>query len=107
MFRLGRGSIGIMGEKQSAFLGYLFAGILLLVLFELFLVQPQVAMIPYSDFRTLLAAGQVTEATIGQDTIQAVVDLRGVEKLLPPAEYKRIKQVSAEQGSSPLEGLAP
>jgi cell division protease FtsH len=97
-----------MEEKQSNLLWYLFAGVLLLAFFELFLTQSQVATIPYSDFKTLLAAGKVTEATIGQDTIQAVVDLSGTEKLLPAAEYKQIKQVSPAPGpGSPLEGLAP
>jgi cell division protease FtsH len=97
-----------MGEKQSTFLWYLFAGVLLLVFFELFVAQSQVATIPYSDFKVLLAAGKVTEATIGQDTIQAVVDLSGTEKLLPAAEYKQVKGMPAGQGSSePLEDLAP
>jgi cell division protease FtsH len=96
-----------MGEKRSAVLWYLFAGILLLVFFEWFLSQSQVALIPYSDFKTLLAAGKVTEATIGQDTIRAVVDLRGAEKLLPAAEYRQIKEGAGLAGSSPIEGLLP
>ncbi|MGA7539466.1 MAG: ATP-dependent zinc metalloprotease FtsH [Steroidobacteraceae bacterium] len=97
-----------MGEKQSNFLWYLFAGVLLLAFFELFLAQSPGATIPYSDFKTLLAAGKVTEATIGQDTIEAVVDLKGTEKLLPAAEYKQIKGVALTPGpSSPLEGFAP
>lgn len=37
-----------------------------------------------------LAAGKVTEATLGQNRINAVIDLKGAEKLLPPAEYKQI-----------------
>ena len=97
-----------MGDKQSSLLWYVFAGVLLVAFFELFLAQSQVATIPYSDFKTLLAAGKVTEATIGQDTIQAVVDLNGAEKLLPAAEYKQIKQPTGGQGSGlPLEGFAP
>jgi cell division protease FtsH len=102
------GNIAIMAEKQSGILWYLLAGVLLLVFFELFLAQSQVAAIPYSDFKTLLAAGKVTEVTIGQDTIQAVVDLNGTEKLLPAAEYKQIKAISPASGSSsPFEGIAP
>jgi cell division protease FtsH len=97
-----------MGEKQSGLLWYLFAGVLLLAFFELFLAQSRVATIPYSDFKTLLAAGKVTEVTIAQDTIQAVIDLNGTEKLLPAAEYKQIQSVSPASGSSsPFEGFAP
>src|SRR5579883_3320781 len=89
-----------MGGKQSALLGYLFAGLLLVAVFQFLLTQPQVAMIPYSDFKTLLAAGKVTEATIGQDTIEAVVDLSGARKLLPPAEYQQLEKLPAERGSN-------
>jgi cell division protease FtsH len=96
------------GEKLLAFVGPVIGGILLLGFFWLLLVQSQVAMIPYSDFKALLAAGKVTEATVGRDTIDAVVDFRGSEKLLPAAEYQDIRK-SAPAGSSgtPLGGLAP
>ena len=108
LFPIGASRIGIVGEKQSNLLWFLFAGVLLVAFFELFLAQAQVATIPYSDFKTLLAAGKVTEATIGQDTIEAVVDLTGTEKLLPAAEYKQIKEQAAAQGSRlPLQGFAP
>ena len=89
-----------MGEKLTV-LGYAVGGILLLVFLELVLVQSQVAMIPYSDFKTLLAAGKVTEATIGRDTIQAIVDLAGAEKLLPAAEYAQISRSTAARAPSP------
>ena len=109
-FSSGGGSIGTMSEKRSALLGYLFGGILLLVFFELFVLQAQLATIPYSDFKVLLGAGKVTEATIGQDTIEAVVDLRGAEKLLSAAEYKQIEAAPAGTGatsSPPAAASAP
>jgi len=90
MFLTGAGSIAVMGGKQPDFFWYLLAAIVAFALVELFVAQTQVVTIPYSDFKTLLAAGKVTEATVGQDTIDATVDLRGAEKLLPPAEYKQL-----------------
>jgi cell division protease FtsH len=98
-----------MGGKQSSVLWYLFAGILLVVMVEVFLTQPQGVMIPYSDFKALLRSGKVTEATISQDTIRATIDLRGAEKLLPPSEYEAIKEPSGVgQGlKPPLKGPAP
>jgi len=90
MFQTGAGSIAVMGGKQPDFFWYLLAAIVAFALVELFVAQTPVVMIPYSDFKTLLAAGKVTEATVGQDTIDATVDLRGAEKLLPPAEYKQL-----------------
>jgi len=99
--RASTGSMRNMGGKQSSLLWYLFAGVLLVGMVEVLLTQPQGVMIPYSDFKALLLAGKVTEATISQDTIRATVDLRGAEKLLPPAEYHDIKEPSAAgQGSS-------
>ncbi|HEX5209486.1 MAG TPA: ATP-dependent zinc metalloprotease FtsH [Steroidobacteraceae bacterium] len=89
-----------MNEKRSALLWYVLTGILLLTLLDLFLVQSQVAMIPYSDFKALLAAGKVTEATLGQNRINAVIDLKGAEKLLPPAEYKQIRDLSPTKNSA-------
>ena len=108
MFSICAGSIWSMREKLSGVLGYLIGGTLLLVFFELLLVQSQVAMIPYSDFKMLLAAGNVTEVTLGRDTIDALVDLRGTEKLLPAAEYQGIKKSSPVASSGPpLGGLPP
>jgi len=96
------GTIFNMGAKQSSVLWYLFAGLLLIGMVEVFLTQPQGVMIPYSDFKALLLAGKVTEATISQDTIRATVDLRGAEKLLPPAEYHDIKEPAASGEGSGL-----
>ena len=100
-----------MGGKQFSLLWSLVAGILLIALVDLFLSQPQGVTIPYSDFKTLLLAGKITEATIGQDTIRATVDLAGAEKLLSPAEYKAIEEPPAAGPgpglSLPLEGQTP
>jgi cell division protease FtsH len=97
-----------MGGKQSSLLWYLAAGLLLVAVLEGFLTQPQGATIPYSDFKALLAAGKVTEATVGQDTIRATVELTGAEKILPAADYLAIKEpAAAGQGlTSPLGGTA-
>jgi cell division protease FtsH len=91
-----------MSGKQSSLLWYLFAGLLLIALVELFLSQPQGVMIPYSDFKALLAAGKVTEATVGQNTIRATVDLTGAEKLLPPADYLALEKPPAQGLNMPF-----
>ena len=94
-----------MSEKLRAVLAYVIGGVLLFVAFALFALQSQVAVIPYSDFKALLAAGKVTEATIGRDTIDAVVDLKGAEALLPRAEYKEIgRSPPARSSGTPLAG---
>ena len=98
-----------MPGKMSSALWYLFAAILLVALVGVFLSQPQGVLIPYSDFKALLLAGKVTEATIGQDSIRATVNLAGAERLLPPAEYLAIQQppTAGQSFGLPLGGPTP
>jgi cell division protease FtsH len=81
-----------MDKKQSSLLWYLLGSVLLVAIVTSLLSQPKAVTIPYSDFKALLIAGKITEATISQDTIRAVVDLRGTERLLPADEYREIKE---------------
>lgn len=95
----------MMGGKQSFLLWYLFAGVLLVAFIEVLLSQPQGVLIPYSEFKSLLAAGKVTEATLTQDSIRAIVNLTGAEKLLSAADYAAVKEPSTVgQDLSPLLG---
>ena len=90
-----------MSNQQQNALWYLLGFVVLLFAIQSFIAGPHVETIPYSDFKTLLKADKVREATIGSDTIKAVVDLQGAEKLLPAAELKEMK---AAQG--PGQGLS-
>ena len=83
--------------KQSISVWYWVAmAALLFVLAQDYFARSQVTTIPYSEFKTLLASGKVRQATVSQDTIQAVIDITGTEKLLPAAEYRKL---SSQQGS--------
>ena len=62
----------------------------LLVGMQFLLVTPGAATLPYSDFKTLLAAGKVREAVVGQQTIDAQVDLTGAQALLSAEDFKRL-----------------
>ncbi|MDA8348106.1 MAG: hypothetical protein ACYCUE_10665 [Steroidobacteraceae bacterium] len=44
--------------------------------------------IPYSEFKTLLAAGKAREARVSPSTIDARSEIRGALGLLGSAEYK-------------------
>ena len=88
-----------MGNKQQFTLWYFLAGILLLFILQAYLSGPHVESMPYSDFKALLQAGKVRQATVGRETIEAVIDLRGTEKLLPSAEYGEMKQAQGSQGT--------
>ena len=88
-----------MGNKQQFTLWYFLAAILLLFVLQSYLAGPHVESMPYSDFKALLEAGKVRQATVGKDTIEAVIDLRGTEKLLPAAEYNEMKQAQGSEGA--------
>ena len=85
-----------MDNKHQFTLWFWVAAIVLLFVAQAFLVGPHVETIPYSDFKTLLSAGKVRQATVNQDSIDAVIDLQGTKKLLPTAEYDEMK---AKQGT--------
>ena len=76
--------------------------IALLFVAQFYFLGSQVETIPYSDFKTLLAAGKVRQATVGQSTIDAVIDLTGTDKLLPASEYRRIAATSGTPGAPGL-----
>ena len=85
-----------MDNKQQFTLWYFLGAILLIFAFQAYFAGPHVETVPYSDFKALLAAGNVREATVGPQTIHAVIDLRGAQTLLPAAEYQ---QMTKEQGT--------
>ena len=74
----------------------------LLLIAQLYFFGPHVTTLPYSEFKTLLAAGKVREATVGDSTITAVIDIGGTEKILPAAEYRRVAATPATAGGTQL-----
>ena len=75
---------------------------LVLILAQSYFLRPQVPTIPYSEFKTLLAAGKVRQATVGQSTIEAVIELAGTDKLLPAGAYR---ELSSEPGTRSAPGV--
>ncbi len=71
----------------------------LLVGMQFLLVTPGAATLPYSDFKTLLAAGKVREAVVGQQTIDAQVDLTGAQALLSAEDFKRLSGAPVVAGT--------
>jgi cell division protease FtsH len=51
--------------------------------------------IAYSDFKALLKAGKIREATVGTDTIDATVSLEGLGPLLAPATVAALEKQAA------------
>ena len=56
--------------------------------------------IAYSDFKVLLKGGKVRDATIGSETIDATVDLEGVDRLLAPTTVSKLEQQATASGGT-------
>jgi cell division protease FtsH len=95
-----------MDSRQQQFSLWYFLGVfVLLFAAQTYFAGPHVETISYSDFKTLLTAGNVKDATVGSDTIAATVDLKGADKLLPAAELEAMKASQAAQ--QPPSGAPP
>jgi cell division protease FtsH len=81
-----------MDKKQLFSLWYFLGVIVLLFAAQTFVARSHVGTLSYSDFKTLVQAGRVSDVTIGSETIEGSIDLSGTEKLLPAAVYDDLKQ---------------
>ncbi len=87
-----------MDKRQQQFSMWYFIGVIVLLFaVQTYFASPHVQTISYSDFKTLLQAGKVKDVTVGSETIEATIDLKGVDKLLPPAELESMKAQQATQ----------
>ena len=75
-----RKGLGPFGQRPGSVLWYGLALVLLLGVAQMYLAIPQGRPIPYSEFKTLLKGGDVTEVAIGDETI------RGTLKQAPSGE---------------------
>jgi cell division protease FtsH len=91
-------------DKRQQFSMWYFIGVLVLLLaVQTYFAASHVETLSYSDFKTLLQAGKVSDITVGVETIQGVVDLTGIDKLLPApvVESMRKRSAAQEQGATP------
>ncbi len=71
----------------------------MLVGMQFLLLAPRAATLPYSDFKTLLAAGKVREAVVGQSTVDAQIDISGAQTLLSAEDFKRLSDAPVVAGT--------
>jgi cell division protease FtsH len=85
-----------MDNQQHLSLWYFVAAALAMLVFQTYLSMPHAQLLAYSDFQTLLQAGQIKEVVISDDQLSGVADLSGLKapvtsafgRPLPPAELK-------------------
>lgn len=82
-----------MESKQQVFSVWYFLGVLVLLFaVQTFIARPHVGAVSYSDFKTLIQAGKISDVTVGSETIEGTVDLTGTESLLPAPVLEALKQ---------------
>lgn len=93
-----------MDRRQQQFSLWYFLGVMVLLFaMQTYFARLHVETISYSDFKTLLAAGKVKDVTVGSETIEATIDVKGADKLLPAAEIDSMKAQQATQSSDRLQ----
>ena len=91
-----------MNQRQQDFTLWYFLGLVVLMFAaQTYFAAPHVQTIPYSDFKALVTAGKVREATIGSETIEASADLTGTDKLLSPEVVQSLRQQPQAGASAP------
>ena len=83
----------MMENKQQQFTLWYYIGVIVLLFgLQIYLSQPPVATIPYSDFKRLVEAGKMRDVTVGTDTVTGTADLAGADKILPQTTIKLLSQ---------------
>lgn len=73
-------------DKKRPFvpISYFILPLLILLLFQNVFQRTEVETIAYSEFKSLLKSGMVTDLTIGDYTIRGNVKANGAKEILPP-----------------------
>src|SRR5215469_1663099 len=82
-----------MEPKQRTFsLWYTVLAFLVLFGIQAFLLAPRPENLPYSEFKTLLGAGKVSDLVLYKETITGKLSLVGLEKVLPKEKIEELKR---------------
>ncbi len=82
-----------MERKQQRFsVGYLIAASIAFWLIQAFLFGPHPENLAYSDFKTLVKHGKVSDLTIARETITGTLAASGLEALLPKEKIEELKR---------------
>ncbi len=82
-----------MEKNQQQFsLWYFIVVFFILMTIQSFFLSPHVENLSYSDFKSLLRAGQIVEVTIGEQQIKGRVLIEGLAKFLPKEKMEQLKK---------------
>jgi len=83
-----------MEKKQQFSIWYLFAALLLIVALQDYLAPPHVDNLPYSDFKSFLRSGKITEVALGEAVITGTLSNDGAGEDLSPKTAERLATLS-------------
>ncbi len=85
-----------MEKNQQFSIWYFFAAFLLIVALQDYLAPPHVDNLPYSDFKTFLRTGKITEVALGEAVITGTLANDGAGEGLSPKTAERLAKLSKE-----------
>jgi cell division protease FtsH len=81
-----------MEPKHKFSVGYVVAALLALALIQSLLFAPHAANLSYSEFKTLVRKGKVSELVLDKQTITGTLAAEGLEGLLPKEKLEELKR---------------
>ena len=83
-----------MEKNQQFSIWYFFAAFLLIVALQDYLAPPHVDNLPYSDFKSFLRSGKITEVALGEAVITGTLSNDGAGEGLSPKTVERLATLS-------------
>jgi cell division protease FtsH len=83
-----------MEKKQQFSIWYLFAAFLLIVALQDYLAPPHVDNLPYSDFKSFLRSGKISEVALGDAVITGTLSNDSAAEGLSPKTAERLATLS-------------
>ena len=81
-----------METKQQFSIWYFIGVILLLIAFQSFFVRQHMETLAYSEFKSALKAGKVTEVTLTDATVTGKLSPEALDRILPPEKISELQR---------------
>src|SRR5437899_10002227 len=83
-----------MEPKQQTFsIGYLVMALIAMVILQSVLFAPHAENLSYSEFKTLVKKGKVSNLTLDKQTVSGTLSTKGLETLLPNERLEELKRL--------------
>src|SRR3972149_4856940 len=96
--RQGAGAKNV-GDKQQQFsIWYFFVSLLLILAIQIYLLRPHPEVITYSQFKSLVKQGLVTDVVVEKESVRGNIKAEGIKQVFSEEKLKQLKH----DPSSPL-----